>query len=57
MQRSQTMVSLTFVDQVFSDKLLKLTRETKMAKRAIKKIHNKMLNNDQKHMSIIMKLK
>ena len=51
------MVSLTFVDQVFSEKLLKLTRETKMAKRAIKKIHNKMVHSEQKHNSIITKLK
>ena len=38
------MVPLDYVDQVYSEKLRKLMRETKMAKRAIKKMHNKLID-------------
>ena len=43
------MVPLSYVDQVYSEKLRKLTQETKMAKRAIKKMHNKMIDSEQMH--------
>ena len=43
-KRSMTMVPLAYVDRVFSEKLRKLTNETRLAKRAIKKMHNKLID-------------
>ena len=51
------MVSLSFVDQIYSEKLIKLSRETKMAKRAIRKMHGKMVDSEQKSRLLIEQLK
>ena len=47
------MVPLAYVDRVFSEKLRKLTNETRMAKRAIKKMHNKLIDAQQLHQKTI----
>jgi len=44
-QRAQTMVPLAYVDRVYSEKLRKLHHETKMAKKAIRKMHNRMIDS------------
>ena len=43
------MVPLAYVDQVYSEKLRKLQQETRMAKRAIKKMHNRMIDSVHKN--------
>ena len=53
----ETMVPLAYVDQVYSEKVRRLTRETKMAKRAIKKMHNKLIDSQQVHLKQISELK
>ena len=51
------MVPLAYVDRVFSEKLRKLTNETRMAKRAIKKMHNKLIDAQQLHQKTVGQLK
>ena len=46
-RREQTLVPLAYVDRVYSEKLRKLTIETRMAKRAIKKMHNRLIDSQQ----------
>ena len=41
------MVPLAYVDRVYSEKLRKLTNETRMAKRAIRKMHNRLIDSQQ----------
>jgi len=44
-KRQQTMVPLAYVDHVYSEKLRKLQNETKMAKKAIRMMHNRMIDS------------
>ena len=52
-KRSQTMVPLAYVDRDYSEKIRKLANETRMAKRAIKKMHNKLIDAEQSHQKTI----
>ena len=44
------------VDRAYSEKLRKLTMETKMAKKAIKKMHNRLIDSQQTHHQQMSKL-
>ena len=51
------MVPLAYVDRVYSEKLRKLQHETKMAKKSIKKMHNRMIDSQssqQKQISALL---
>ena len=51
------MVPLAYVDRVYSEKLRKLQHETKMAKKSIKKMHNRMIDSQssqQKQISALV---
>ena len=51
------MVPLAYVDRVYSEKVRKLQHETKMAKKAIRKMHNRMIDsqaNAQKQIDILL---
>ena len=56
-KRSMTMVPLAYVDRVFSEKLRKLTNETRLAKRAIKKMHNKLIDAQHSHQRSVGQLR
>lgn len=51
------MVPLAYVDRMYSEKLRKLQHETFMAKKAIKKMHNRLIDNEvtqQKYIKSIL---
>lgn len=50
------MVPLAYVDRVYSEKLRKLTNETRIAKRAIKLMQNRLIDAEQKHLKTIEQL-